>query len=491
MLAYPSFEVMKEENLDSSKYMPDYPRDFFKKMMEEKGEVMGLEMHWRRFDGKMIFVRENARAITDSRGRILYYEGTLEDITNSKKQQEMIRRRLEYEKVFSGVTARFVKDMDHDESINDSLKDLGLFVGADRVSLFLISRDNNTITNSNEWCREDIKPRKEEMKDLHLSLFSLWMDKIPKDVEIPDITSTDKTQKKWNDLVKDQGISSMVVLPMIQRKKLIGFIGMERTTGGSQWSKDEIELMKVISEVISGSQQKHEAESRLKDEWQRAEFYLDLLNHDMGNINQGLISRVQLFPYVIDDREGLQENIRSMEQLIKRSMDLLKNVKTISNHDPSSTDRTQQDLLKIVEDLKLNLKKKYSGPLEIEIDLSGSKQPQIYADKDFHIVLEKLFDNALKVQTTSEKWMKIGIVADEKDNTTRIEVEDKGPGIHDNMKKDLFQRKMRIGEKMLTGLGLTVVKMIVDSHGWDIWIEDRVDGSPDKGARFVIDTSSF
>ncbi|MFX1284462.1 MAG: PAS domain S-box protein [Promethearchaeota archaeon] len=60
----------------------NYPRDRFINEINKKGEVKGFESQFIRPDGTFTYIRENARAITDSDGSILYYEGSVEDITD-------------------------------------------------------------------------------------------------------------------------------------------------------------------------------------------------------------------------------------------------------------------------------------------------------------------------------------------------------------------------------------------------------------------------
>ncbi|MBU7046699.1 MAG: PAS domain S-box protein, partial [Theionarchaea archaeon] len=92
MLGYTSFEELAERNLEDDRFEPEYPRSAFKKQLEREGEVTGLESTWKKRDDTFFFVRENVRAIRDDSGTILYYEGTVEDITERKKAEEESRK---------------------------------------------------------------------------------------------------------------------------------------------------------------------------------------------------------------------------------------------------------------------------------------------------------------------------------------------------------------------------------------------------------------
>ncbi len=85
MLKYISLEDLLQRDLNNNAYSPGYSRQAFKDKIERDGRVVGLESVWLRKDGKSICVRENARVVRDNSGQILYYEGTIEDISESKR----------------------------------------------------------------------------------------------------------------------------------------------------------------------------------------------------------------------------------------------------------------------------------------------------------------------------------------------------------------------------------------------------------------------
>ncbi len=66
-------------------------------------------------------------------------------------------------------------------------------------------------------------------------------------------------------------------------------------------------------------------------------------------------------------------------------------------------------------------------------------------------------------------------------------IEDNGPGIPDALKPAIFDRayrsKMRSG---YSGLGLCLVKKLVDNYHGSIVLEDRVPGDRKQGSRFIV-----
>ncbi|HPD06952.1 MAG TPA: PAS domain S-box protein [Candidatus Bipolaricaulis sp.] len=81
MLGYDSFAELAQRDLTAEGYEPGYVRREFQERLEREGEVRGLERAWVRKDGSTLFVRESARLVRDETGQPLYYDGTVEDVT--------------------------------------------------------------------------------------------------------------------------------------------------------------------------------------------------------------------------------------------------------------------------------------------------------------------------------------------------------------------------------------------------------------------------
>ncbi|MBN2102615.1 PAS domain S-box protein [bacterium] len=94
MLGYRSFEELAKRNLEETGFEPSYPRDEFKRRLEEEGVIIGLESAWLRKDGSTIYVRESARAVRDTKGNVIFYDGTFEDITERKKTEKRVEKEL-------------------------------------------------------------------------------------------------------------------------------------------------------------------------------------------------------------------------------------------------------------------------------------------------------------------------------------------------------------------------------------------------------------
>ena len=72
-------------------YVDPNRRSEFIRLMKERDVVQDFEAQIYRKDGSIIWISENARAVKDAEGNILFYEGMVEDITARKEAEEKLR----------------------------------------------------------------------------------------------------------------------------------------------------------------------------------------------------------------------------------------------------------------------------------------------------------------------------------------------------------------------------------------------------------------
>ncbi|HVY72043.1 MAG TPA: PAS domain S-box protein, partial [Verrucomicrobiae bacterium] len=93
---YRSPEELMDRVDDIGKDVYAFPaqRAEFQRVVNSRGAVQGFEYQIRQRDGNVIWISENARVVKDGQGQVLYYEGTIQDIT-PRKQADAARERLE------------------------------------------------------------------------------------------------------------------------------------------------------------------------------------------------------------------------------------------------------------------------------------------------------------------------------------------------------------------------------------------------------------
>ena len=72
-------------------YVEPGRREEFTRLMKEHDTLKGFESLIYRKDGLVIWISENCRAVRDAQGKLLYYEGTVEDITKRRQTEQELR----------------------------------------------------------------------------------------------------------------------------------------------------------------------------------------------------------------------------------------------------------------------------------------------------------------------------------------------------------------------------------------------------------------
>jgi len=101
-----------------------------------------------------------------------------------------------------------------------------------------------------------------------------------------------------------------------------------------------------------------------------------------------------------------------------------------------------------------------------------------FADEAFYSVIENLLSNAIK----HGRAKKVDILLNEFEDECEIRVIDYGIGIPSEIRGQIFNESFRYGEAGGTGLGLYIVRKLVERYGGKIWIEE----TKPHGATFVI-----
>jgi phosphoserine phosphatase RsbU/P len=91
---YSSPEELTHNLTDISRglYVQEGRRDEFVKLMQDNDIITAFESQIYRKDGTVIWISENCRAIRTKQGELLYYEGTVEDITLRRQAEEGLRK---------------------------------------------------------------------------------------------------------------------------------------------------------------------------------------------------------------------------------------------------------------------------------------------------------------------------------------------------------------------------------------------------------------
>ncbi len=113
------------------------------------------------------------------------------------------------------------------------------------------------------------------------------------------------------------------------------------------------------------------------------------------------------------------------------------------------------------------------------------KEAYIYTDNLVRDLFVNLLDNAAKYDLSDK--VNIDIEIEDVGDSWRIGIKDHGSGIPDDLKEVIFIRFQRIDKGMRgSGIGLYLVKTLIDKYNGNIYVESRVKGDHSKGSIFYV-----
>lgn len=264
-----------------------------------------------------------------------------------------------------------------------------------------------------------------------------------------------------------------------------------------QFEIDEVFLISVLIFIIlmiDFSVQKLIEKELLKQDYNQAEFYKDILLHDMGNIINNLKSSIYIQEMWKDNSEKLAKRARMMKiikQQVERGASLISNVRKLSEMEGADQYMKSVDSLSTLENAIEHICIQFLVK-EIEIEIEN-ETPQVSFNIKGGDLLIDAFENILingAFHNDSKKielWVKTSKVQEEGENFVKIEFKDNGRGIIDEGKKDIFRRNYKKDRNTGgMGLGLSLVKKIISRYDGQVWVEDRVEGDYAQGSNFVI-----
>jgi len=91
----PQALVAELVDIDRQLYVEPHRRQEFVRLIQQHGEVSGFESKVYRRDGSIIWISENVRTVKDASGAAIYYEGTVEDISDRKQLSDRLESRVQ------------------------------------------------------------------------------------------------------------------------------------------------------------------------------------------------------------------------------------------------------------------------------------------------------------------------------------------------------------------------------------------------------------
>jgi PAS domain S-box-containing protein len=238
-----------------------------------------------------------------------------------------------------------------------------------------------------------------------------------------------------------------------------------------------------LLDITQDITERKKAEEAVMNSMALAELYMDLMAHDINNMNQVGISNLELaLEELADptDRDVLESALESL----KSSSKLIGNVRILQRLMQERIDLGSISLDEALAEAKDTCLQELKKGVTIRANGQGG---HVLASDLLKEVFSNIIGNAIK-HTPGDVSIDITVnrVFGADEGYFKVAIEDNGPGIPDEAKKKVFSRLTPGKKAKGRGIGLYIVKLLVEEYGGRVWVEDRVPGDHSKGARFVV-----
>jgi PAS domain S-box-containing protein len=234
--------------------------------------------------GAIKWIGNKGKLILDQNENPIRVDGVAIDRTKEYLAQTALDQELRLQEALIDIASTYINldPKDVENTINRSLEKMGLFVSADRAYIFDYDFVNDSTSNIYEWCNVGIEPEIENLQNVPNEYFPQWIEKHQKGEAfyIPDVGALEENGLK--EILEPQGIKSLIALPMLDGKDLIGFVGFDSVSDYYQYSEKEKRLLFLFGQMLINirNRQKWENQLRLQEEKYR---------NILANMNLGLL----------------------------------------------------------------------------------------------------------------------------------------------------------------------------------------------------------
>ncbi len=362
------------------------------------------------------------------------------DITERKQAEKLLRESEEtYRKQFEGaMDAIFVADAQ-----------TGILLDCNEAALKLVGRERSEVIGKSHAI---LHPPEEIEGELSRSFKRHLLDKEGQVLETRVVTKTGE--------IKDVAIKASLI--EIKGKKVLQGIFRDVTE-----QKKTEQALENLNEDLKATIEKLTAANREIQE------FAHITTHDLKAPLRGIGVLAEWLATDYADKfddEG-RKSIHLLMSRVNRLYGQIDNILRYSEIGQATVKKSEVDLNTLIEEIKNSI----AVPENVKVAIDGNL-PKIICEK-IHIaqLFQNLISNAVRFMDKPSGLITINC-ADEGD-CWKFSVTDNGPGI----KKQYFERIFRIFQTLTTndadngtGMGLAIVKKIVELYGGRVWVESEV-----------------
>ena len=471
----------------------------YKARLEDKAAPSSYEWKMLHKNGGKVFVNMSARVINYQGKKATI--GTIKDVTHQKKLEEIL---LNQKNLFKGVADAaniLLTEKDFDLAITNTLKSLGQSSDIDRVYIFENSTDSVTgepiMSQKFEWTNGTVSSEIDnaDLQNLHYyPMFESWYPILNGGGIVNNLVKD--LSPELRDLLSEQNIKSILLVPILVKNKFWGFIGFDYCKSDRIWSESVISILQTTAANLGGVIERELAKTELIEAKNTAEEMSKLKSNFLANMSHELrtpLIAILGYTEILKTEIEHQEWNEMISTIMHSGKRLLETLNLILDLSKVESDKVQINYKEInisneVNDIVTMLtpvaqKKNLYLKAVVEKEVILSKLDK----RILHSIITNLVNNAIKYTHSGGVTIDLSIDKRNDKNYAMIRVVDTGIGIAKEDQETIFDEFRQVSEGYNrhfegAGLGLTIAKKFTEKMGGSISLESEVG----KGSAFTV-----
>ncbi len=270
----------------------------------------------------------------------------------------------------------------------------------------------------------------------------------------------------------------------------IGFIEVNEPKSDTIPDAATIEAMRIFSQLASVAIENATVYQKQVEIAQRSKFLGDIIAHDINNYNQAVTSylAMALSSKGVDQKvsnylERASVSAWNISGLIQRANKLMR------IEQEGTENLGPLELGEVLKESIAEVSRNHSEK-DVKFDLKlGQHRYFVTGNELANEIFTNIIENAIEYDPHEKVTVEIGVgeFTVEPRKYWCVSVADHGIGIPDSKKNVVFGRFSSGDERLYgSGIGLSIVRAIVEAYHGLVWVEDRVPGEPSKGSVFRV-----
>jgi PAS domain S-box-containing protein len=467
-----------------------------------RGEsTIGQEVEFRHKEGHHVWASVSVTPILDGTGRPLMTRSVIVDITQRKRAEKELQRRLDLENLIAAASSRFAQaDIDRvDAEINRCLEEVAAFYDIERTCIYLFSEDKSIAQHTHSWSAPELSvpPSERQLCTDNPALFADLLD--GRIIGVRMLDELPAGYEKIRQRLQAGRICSIAIVPLSSGTEVAGMLLVEAARNETDWPEEDLRLLRLLGEIIASTLARRDAETKLREARRAAEAasrakteFLANMSHELRTPLNGILGYAQVLARDASlDRRNL-ESVHGIRHCGEHLLDLVNEVLDLARIEagrlvlrPEEVDLSA--LLGEVADIT-RVRCAEAGLAFVHESVAVLPQTVRADPRALRQILLNLLGNAVKFTTEGEVRFRIsGKRLSGRRWHLTFDVKDSGYGIPPEEQARIFEpfHRIPLPERSIegTGLGLTITSSLVQAMGGQL----RVESTPGRGSLFTVE----